>query len=139
MEIKVRLSLLIPGAKPISHEECKRNPKRSYKSESMVLNYKSGGKNYKETIVIKTRKSQLIKQVIKISKESYDYMVNPNIPPTDKFARKIYLKKENKGKKVKVETTTWAEYTPDKRLDWHLSQIADSLGAKGYSFEILDD
>ena len=136
MEIKVRLSLLIQGAKPISHEECKRNPKKNYKNESLVLNYKDGNKTYKETIVIKTRKPQLIKQVIKISKESYDYMVNPDVPPINKLAKKIYLKKGNKDKE---ETTVWAKYTPNERLDWHLSQIADLLGAKGYSFEVLDD
>jgi hypothetical protein len=145
-EIKVRLSLDVQGAQLLSEQECSKNPKESYNTEiiSVEASTKSG-KPVREILTINTRKNRIIKQSLNISKEAYNYYVSDNEPPTERLAKRIYLKKEvgkqpnGKPNKVTVETTLWAQYTPKQRLNWHMSKIAESLGAIGYSFEILDD
>lgn len=147
VEPKVRLSLFIQGANMLSSQECDENPKKNYNVESITLEHKNKKGHFnRETVIVKTRKSRLIRQSINISREAYDYMTAPDQPPTESLARKLYIAKvigkdsNGKPKKVTTETTVWAHnFTLEKRLDWHMAQIAESLGAKGYKFEILDD
>lgn len=142
IETKVRLSMSIPGAQMLSEQECSENPKENYQQETITVKYKKKkGKIQKENIVINLRKNRLVKQVLNISKEAYDYMTDPKLPPTDKLARKLYLQKTDKikGKKITVETTVWANLSPMRKLDWHLANIAKSLGAVDYTFTVLDD
>lgn len=146
-EVKVRLSMSVPGAQMLSEQECSKNPKKSYNVDNMTLKVKTKkGKYQKETFTIRTRKQCLVKQCLNITKEAYDYMVDAKQPPTDKLAKKLFINKaigkddRGKTKRLKFETTVWAYmYTPIKRLDWHMSQIAESLGAVDYNFEVLDD
>ena len=147
IEIKVRLSMSVPGAQMMSSQECDKNPKKNYNVETITVeSHTKKGKSHKENITVRTRKQRLVKQVLNISKEAYDLMTSANQPPTSRLAKKIYITKvigkgENgKSKKVTTETTVWAhQFTPTKRLDWHMSCIADSLGAVDYEFEVLDD
>lgn len=80
----------------------------------------ANGKN-KEVINVAVRKSKTVKQNIKLSKEAYDYMTDKAICPNPK------LKKE------------WEKFTVNQRLQYHCGQIAEALGAIGFSFEVLDD
>ena len=137
----------VPGAQMMSSQECDKNPKKNYNVETITVeSHTKKGKSHKENITVRTRKQRLVKQVLNISKEAYDLMTSANQPPTSRLAKKIYITKvigkgENgKSKKVTTETTVWAhQFTPTKRLDWHMSRIADSLGAVDYEFEVLDD
>lgn len=146
-EIKVRLSMSVPGAQMLSSQECDKNPKRNYNTETITMEFHTKkGKIHKEPIVIKTRKCRLVKQSLNISKEAYDYMTDETQPPTEKLARKLFVTtivgkgKNGKPKKDMKETTVWAHlFTPMKRLDWHMARIAESLGAVHYEFEVFDD
>ena len=146
-EIKVRLSMSVPGAQMLSSQECEENPKKNYNVETVSIKFKTKkGKPQKEKITVKTRKNRLVKQSLNISKEAYDYMINADLPPTEKLAKKLYIykapskDKNDKTKKLKIETTVWAHnFNPMKRLDWHMARIAESLGAVDYEFEVLDD
>ena len=146
-EVKVRLSMSVPGAQMLSEQECSKNPKTSYNSETVTIKFTTKkGKFHKEDITIRTCKNRLVKQLLNISKEAYDYMTAADQPPTEKLAKKLFIyktigkDKDGKPKKVKTETTVWAhQFNPKKRLDWHIANIAATLGAVDYQFEILDD
>lgn len=143
-EVKVRLSMSVPGAQMLTQGECDKNPKESYNTEKVEVKYRTKkGKLQKETIEFHTRKNRLAKQLICISKEAYEYMTDPNLPPTDKLAKKIFVTRNVgniKGKKTTVETTIWAHhFNSVRRLEWHLAKIAESMGAVKFQFEILED
>lgn len=80
-----------------------------------------GKSKKKEVINVALRKCKTVKQNIKLSKEAYDYMTNADICPSPK------LKKE------------WDKFSINQRLQYHCAQIAEALGAIGFSFEVLDD
>lgn len=125
-EIKVRLSMTVPGAQMLSSQECEKNPKESY--DITKLRVRNGrGKNSTELITVATRKNKTAKQSISITKEAYDYMVS------DELASEIYslLRKDPKH--------VWLKMTPKQRLEAHLSIIAESFNAIGFTYEVLDD
>lgn len=119
-EIKVNLSLTLPGSIMLSEQECSKNPKKSYSHFSMKVRT-SAESNKTETINVSVRKSRTIKQNIKLSKEAYDYMTNKDELPDPK------LKKE------------WGRLTINQRLQYHCKQIAETLGAVDFTFEVLGD
>ena len=70
-EIKVRLSMTVPGAQMLSSQECEKNPKESY--DVFKLRVHNGrGKNSTELLTVATRKSKTAKQSISMTKEAYD-------------------------------------------------------------------
>ena len=119
-EIKVNLSLTLPGSVLLSEKECSKNPKYFYDNFSMKICKDAKGKQ-KEIIHIKTRKSKPVKQNIKLSKEAYDYMNDSRVCPDPKLKRE------------------WGNYTAYQRIKYHCGQIAEALGAIGFTFEVLDD
>lgn len=119
-EIKVNLSLTLPGSVMLSEQECSKNPKYCYDNFFMKVCKDAKGKQ-KEIIHIKTRKSKPAKQNIKLSREAYDYMTAKDSYPTPK------LKKE------------WEKFSVNQRLQYHCGQIAEALGAIGFTFEVFDD
>lgn len=146
MEIKARLSLSVPGAQMLSSQECDKNPKDNYNVDTVTIEFVTKKKQlHKENIIVKTRKCRLVKQSINISKEAYNYMTAADQPPTERLAKKVYLtktigkEKNGKSKKITIESTAWAQMSPMKRLNWHMSRIAESLGAVDYQFEVIDD
>lgn len=145
-EVKVRLSMSVPGAQMLSSQECDKNPKDNYNVKTVIAEFVTKkGKLYKENIIVRTRKCRLIKQCLNISKEAYNYMTAADQPPTKHLAKKVYLtktigkEKNGKLKKVTIESTVWAQMSPMKRLNWHMALTAESFGAVDYKFEVLDD
>lgn len=121
-EIKVSLSLELQGSTMLSEQECSRNSRKKkdcYDYFHMEV-ADANGKN-KEVINVAVRKSKTVKQNIKLSKEAYDYMTDKAICPNPK------LKKE------------WERFTVNQRLQYHCRQIAETLRAISFSFEVLDD
>lgn len=142
-EVKVRLSMSVLGAQLLSSQECEKDSKNYNVETITVVTSNKKGKVRKDTLVIKTRKNRVVKQCLNISKEAYDSMIDASQHPTERLGKKIFLTKtitkNGKPKKVTVESTAWAQMPPIKRLNWHMSRIAESLGAVDYQFEILDD
>ena len=146
MEVKVRLSMSVPGAQMLSSQECDKNPKDNYNVETVMVEFVTKkGKLHKENITIRTRKQRLVKQSLNISKEAYNYMTAADQPPTERLAKKVYLTrtvgkgKNGKPQKVTTESTVWAQMSPMKRLHWHMARTAESLGAVDYQFEVFND
>lgn len=119
-EIKVSLSLELPGSSMLSEQECSKEPKKNYSYFRMKICSGKKKKN-EETIQVAVRKTRTIKQNLKLSREAYDYMTDNKACPDQKL-RKI-----------------WGRLTVNQRLQYHCQQIADTLGAVGFSFEVLDD
>lgn len=121
-EIKVNLSLELRGSTMLSEQECSRNSKKKKDCyDYFRMEVKGGKSKNKEIINVAIRKPKTVKQNIKLSKEAYDYMIDKAICPNPK------LKKE------------WEKFTVNQRLQYHCGQIAEALGAIGFSFEVFDD
>lgn len=145
-EAKIRLSMRVPGARLLSPQECKDNPEESFNVDNINIKYiTKKGKRINEVLPVTTRKNCLVTQSLNITKEAYCYMTDKDCPPTSKLAKKVYIAKTSskdktkKPEKAKVESTVWAQMPLKKRLEWHMSRIAESLGAVKYQFEVLDD
>lgn len=134
-EIKVRLSLHMPGAQRLSWEEAQKHPKESYDVFPIkVESTDKRGKTHYERLVIKTRKNRIIKQSVQLSKEAYDYMTSDEVPD-HKLGKRVPFRRN--GKRVMVPV--WETYSDSQKLEWHFKKIADSLGAVGFNYEILED
>ena len=125
-EIKVRLSMEVPGATMLSSQDCEKMSKKdAYDYSTLTISYKEkkGKKSVikKETLHINTRKSKPAKLCVFISKEAYDYMTDAKEIPSSKLVR------------------TWANMSKAKRLEYHLNLMAESFNALSYTYEIFDD
>ena len=125
-EIKVRLSMTVPGAGMLSSQECEKNPKASYNVTKLLVQ-NGRGKNSTELITVATRKNKTAKQSISITKEAYDYMVSNEFNSNCSSLLFKYPKH------------VWLKMTPKQRLEAHLSIIAESFNAIGFTYEVLDD
>lgn len=129
-DIKVRLTLYVPGAKMVSKEASLENAKDNCDINQITVEYNDKkGKLKRETITFLTRKQETISQAINISKEAFDYMTDT--PTSAKFNKQV--KQGNKLKRI------WDMMTISERLKKHFNLIAEDLKASGYTFEVLDD
>ena len=118
--------MTVPGAGLLTPEFCEKNPKESY--DVTKLRVQNGrGKNSTELLTVATRKNKTVKQSISITKEAYDYMVSNEFEPNCPSLLRKYPKH------------VWLKMTPKQRLETHLSIIAESFNAIGFTYEILDD
>ena len=125
-EIKVRLSMEVPGAIMLSSQDCEKMSKKEAYDHTIVIveqKVKKGKKlvTKKETLHINTRKSIPARQCISISKEAYSYMTDAKEIPSPKLLK------------------TWGSMTTAQRLEYHLNLIAEDFGATSFSYEVLDD
>ena len=125
-EIKVRLSLVVPGATLLSSQDCdKMSKKEAYDHHAMVIEQqvRKGKKlvTERETLHINTRKAKPARQCISICKEAYDHMID--------------------GKEIPIPALrkVWGNMSVKERLDYHFGVIASDLNATSFSYEILDD
>lgn len=125
-EIKVRLSMEVPGATMLSSQDCeKMSKKEAYEHSIVTVEYKVKKgkklKTVKETLHINTRKSRHAKHNISITKEAYASMISKTEIPVPKLNK------------------VWSQMSNKKRLEYHLNLIAENFNAYSYSYEILDD
>lgn len=136
-DIKLRLSLCVPGAQRLSKQECLKNPKESYNTHKMVIETIVGkgkkAKTKKEILVVKTRKSKVVRQNINICSEGYNHMINSLEPPAPKYSKVVGHKANG------TPITLWSKMSIGARLKVHLDLIAEHFNALGYTFEVLDD
>lgn len=138
-EIKVRLSLEVPGAQMLSTQDCvKMSKKEAYDHSTMTFKtpVKKGKKMVmeKEICHINTRKSKPAKQNISITKEAYDYMLEE--APLAKYNKRV---KTKSSEKKDTFVSIWDTMNTDARLKAHFDLIAADLNAISYSYEILED
>ena len=141
MEIKVSLTIELPGAIMWSKEEC-------LKTTHKVIEKKTkAGKIYKKTIKVKvedwdkmdehtmkvaggfkpqvitfhTRKCKPAAQSLNISKEAYEYMI-----------AKDSCRSWSKPSK-------WAAMSEKERLEAHLQRTVEYLGGASYTYQVFED
>lgn len=141
-EVKVSLSVIVPGSVMLSKEECLKTTQKVIEKTS-----KKTGKTYKktvdvlvdnfdmmdkstirvidknntvETITVYTRKSKPATQSLNICKDAYRYMVSTECPSWSK-------------------SKVWNTMKPKERLEAHLQRIAEGLGGVSYTYQIFED
>lgn len=136
-DVKLRLSLCVPGAQMLSKQECLKNPKETHEVSKINVVFKAGkgrnAKTKKETLIVKTRKSRAVKQNINITTASYYYMISPTEIPLPKYAKVVGRKSDG------TPIFLWSRMKVQERLKVHLDLIAEHFNACGYTYEILDD
>lgn len=140
--IKLSLSILLPGSTMFSEEESSKQLTKPVKNKSGKVVRKKGKVLTKtctvpdfdkhdsftlrleqkgkapEQIRVFTRKSKPARQVINMSEEAYQYMISKEQPA------------EFKG--------TWNSLTIYQKLLWHCNRVAATLGGTVEDFQVLD-
>lgn len=96
IDIKVNLTITLPGRVRVSEVEHLK------KAQNQVFKTKDA------------------KQVIKLSREAYNFMISSYCP-------------EN------FKSKNWSQMSKKTRLETHLKEIAEALGGKMLSYQIFDD
>ena len=124
-EIKVSLSITLPGSVMLSQEQAKALEEEKvgtgYDAFSMRVEGKNGdGKKDAKTITVKTRKCKPAGQSLNLSMDAYDYMTGKEAP---------YF----------VKARDWERLTKKQRLEAHLRRIVEGLGGVSFTYAILDN
>ena len=131
MEVKVNLSIVLPGSTMFTQKEIdnleKDEQRNHYDYNTIVVEdkiYNKKGKLVRKQPVrlnFFTRRSRPASQSINLSKEAYYSMINVMEVP--------YFSNEYK----------WKNMSKTQRLEAHLQRICDSLGGLSYSYKVFDD
>ena len=115
----------------ISQQVAENKPEELTEEHKMLFkSYKSKKDKSPEVITFRTRKSIPARQVLKMSQEAYEAMLEESTSPKyDKVIAKV------KGKLIRV----WDTMSEDSRIKKHCELIAHDMGAIDFSYNILDD
>lgn len=123
-EIKVSLSITLPGSVMLSQEQAKALEEEKvgtgYDAFSMRVEGLKKGKKDAETITVKTRKCKPAGQSLNLSMDAYEYMIGKEAP---------YF----------VKPRDWERLTKKQRLEAHLKRIVEGLGGVSFTYTILDN
>lgn len=132
VEPKVSLTLILPGSNMVSQQVAENKPKDYTEPNFLTIRTfdEKTKKVKKETLVFNTRKSIDAAQVLKMSQEAYEAMLEePTNPKYNKVIAKV------KGKLIRV----WDTMSEDARIKKHCAIIAHDLGATDFTFNILGE
>lgn len=159
--------MLVPGAKPLSEQECSKlltkpviikkgklagkqardkqgNPlyyteivPDMSKFDKHVFKIFNKEENKPETYVYFTRKNRPAKQTINISEEAYEYYVSTEVPSS--FHIPAELRASLKRSHESFEQQAWKKLSKEERLVWHLKAICNSMGGTMESYTVFDD
>lgn len=121
-EVKVSVTITLQGGVMLTHEEAKAREKQglaSYDNFSMEVSDAKG--ENKEVIHFQTRKSVPAIQVLNITNEGYNTMIDELIIPY--WAKAGY----------------WTSINSKMRLEAHLQKICESLGGMSYTYTVFED
>lgn len=132
IDIKVSLTVAVPGAVPVSKQLCFKNNTpiegmtekfHAYVTEKNPQN----GKPVSRRITLDICRRQPAMQVINISSESYNYMTDPSTCP--EWFRVL-------GKNPSKE---WKALSDIQRLELHLGRFAADLNGVIESYSVAED
>ena len=159
--------MLVPGAKPLSEQECSKQLTKPViikkgklagkqardkkgnllyyhetvpdlsKFDKHVFKILNKEENKLETYVYFTHKNRPAKQTINISEEAYEYYVSTEVPSN--FHIPAELRASLKRSHESFEQQAWKKLSKEERLVWHLKSICDSMGGKMESYTVFDD
>ena len=160
-DIKINLTMLLPGRTMMSEQECfittqeviskkgkkakvvktkvTPDPKKTEKFTMKVCD--QDGKN-PEVITVHTRKCLPARQILNISKEAYENFISKT-PPSNfnapKIANQLNIDLAVKPKNVSTSNYVWGLLTLNQRLVYNLKELCNSLGGEFSSYFLLDD
>lgn len=132
-EIKLNLSIEIPGRTMFRENEClkkiERHLERNGKARLLIDTVYDSDKTEKNILVsdkgdvytYHTRKCIPARQTVNISKETYTYMVGNDSAPSH------------------ITRKAWIGMSKKDRLQTHLKMIADDLGGTSYTYKVFED
>ena len=124
------LTLVLPGSIMVSQQVAGNKPEFTEEHRMLFKNYKSKKNKEPEVVTFRTRKSIPAKQVLKMSKEAYEAMLEePTSPKYNKVVAKV------KGKLIRV----WDTMSEDARIKKHCELIAHDMGAMGFNYSVFGD
>lgn len=126
VEPKLSLILVLPGSTMISQQVAENKSEFTEEHKMVFKSYKS--KKDKEPDVVTF--TIPAKQVLKMSQEAYEAMLETSTSP--KY-NKVVAK--SKGKLIRV----WDTMSEDARIRKHCELIAHDMGAIDFSFNVLGD
>ena len=131
IEPKLSLILVLPGSIMVSQQVAENKPEELTEEHKMLFkSYKSKKNKGPEVITFRTRKSIPAKQVLKMSQEAYEAMLEePTNPKYNKVVAKV------KGKLIRV----WDTMSEESRIKKHCELIAHDMNALDFSFNVLED
>lgn len=131
VEPKLSLTLVLPGSIMVSQQAAENKPKELTEECKMFFKSSKSKKNKSsEVITFRVRKSIPAKQVLKMSKEAYEAMLEePTNPKYNKVVAKV------KGKLIRV----WDTMSEDARIKKHCELIAHDRDAIDFSYHVLED
>lgn len=121
-EIKVNLTVILPGRVMMSEQECSKNPKENYNYYKQTLLNEEGKQ---EQINFSTRKSIPAMQSLNLCKDAYIYMIGKNNKPE-------WYKAPNPKQR-------WELLSNSQRLKAHLNRICQEFGGTSYTYKVFDD
>lgn len=159
--------MLVPGAKPLSEQECSKQLTKPViikkgklagkqakdkqgnplyyneivpdmsKFDKHVLKLFNRKENKPEVYVYFTRKNRPAKQTINISEEAYNYFISTEVPSG--FRVPSELRASLKRNHESFEQQAWKKLSKEERLVWHLKTICDSMKGTIESYTVFDD
>lgn len=128
VEPKLSLTLIIPGGIMVSQQEAENKPEEF--TEPQQIKFKNSKTKKLEVVTFRTRKAYPARQVLKMSKEAYEGMLEePTSSKYNKIVGKI------KGKTMRV----WDTMSEDARIKMHCEKIAHDRNAIEFYYNILGD
>ena len=145
-DVKVSLTLLIPGSKRYSKQLCFKNseivdkkgrktiveepiPGMTDEHHLVVQHFdKKTKKHFHAHYRFHTRKCIPAEKVINLTQDAFDYMTSAGCPAWFRI-------REDKKKPQDV----WRDLEPEQRLEFHLHRIAEAENAIVKSYQILED
>lgn len=150
--VKVSLTIVVPGATMYSTQECVKKLKQPVINKTgkyagkqardergkLVWEYKEVPDNTKldthtfkangEVLNFTTRKCKPVLQVMNICDEAYEAFISNELPVNFKTS-----------KGDKHSHYVWEHMAPEAKLEWHLQQIAETLGGYVKDYVVLTD
>ena len=142
-EIKVNLSIVLPGRTLLSKEECLKTTQKVIekklknsrvikktinaqvedwsKMHKHTMRVEGANGSNPEIITFHTRQSRPALQVLNMSKEAYEYMIDKNCCPSW------------------VKPSRWTTMNTRERLESHLQRTVKHLGGISYTYKVFED
>ena len=130
-DIKLSVTITLPGSVMMSSQECEKNPKENYDRNFITLSVKRIDPKTKkeffrnEPLEYKTRKCKTAQQVIKMCDEAYEYMTSPVCPE--------WFNSSYGG------PSRWKKLMKEDRLEYHLDRLCKSFGGTSYTYAVYTD
>lgn len=126
-EIKVNLTIELPGRTMLSKQECLKQLKNNEIVEDFDKMEEFSLRIYdpetKKNLIIKPRirKCKPAIQSLNICKEAYEYMIGIGSTPSS------------------IKVNNWLMMSKQSRLEYHLREISESLGGISFTYQIIED